>query len=70
MIGGRSYAGFMQEVTDLKERLDEAQDLPEVKAIIDQAADLQREAAEFTLDNQRAAGQALLELKAAEAAQP
>ena len=61
------YPEFMRQVTDLSQQLNEAQDLPEVLAIRDQAAALQQEAAEFTLRNERAAGQALLELQAAEA---
>ena len=67
MIGGRSLSDFWQELAELRGKLDEVQDLPEVKAIIDQAADLQREAGVFHLDNARAAGQAMNQLKALEA---
>lgn len=70
LIGGRPYADFWQELAELRDKLDQAQTFPEVKTIQDRAATLQQEAAEFRLDNARAAGQALAELKALEAAQP
>lgn len=57
---------WRQVMQTLRQELDQAQTLPEVLAIRDQATTLQQEAAEFTLRNEGAAGQALLELQTLE----
>lgn len=68
LIGGRTVDQFNQEIVTLRGQLDQAQDLPAVLVIRDRAAVMQDQAAESTLRNRRAAGQAFTNLQEAEQA--